>query len=361
MITNINLSNFRNHKHGRLSAGGHSNIIITGPNGSGKTAVLESISVFSSGGGLRGANMSEIANFGTDSFSVKLDLSDGTELSAIWNGEAHRKIRIDGDAAALSDLPSHLPLVWLTPKEDRIFIDAASDRRIFFDRLVSAFNPSHAGRVARLNKLLSERAFALKNGSNNAWLTPIELNIAQIAASIASARIKYASEINYILSNESRINSFESQLSLAGWFESRITAGISSSDIENEYISYLAQNRDLVSDKMVIDGAHKSDFGMFSNKLSLPITLASTGQQKMALLGLILAHSRLVYSSIGKTPIILLDEAVAHLDESARLALFSSLSESHAQVWATGIDESVFACVPDAQFVSCDNGQIMQT
>lgn len=358
MIKKLSISNFRNHNQSRCTvADGCSNIIITGPNGSGKTAILEAISVFSPGAGLRGGAMVEIAKFGTSGFSVGMELSDDTKLDAVWNGDAHRKIRIDNDSAPLSDLPSVLPLAWLTPKEDRVFVESAGDRRAFFDRLISTFDTKHAGRIGRLSKLLSERGFILKNGADDNWLCPIELNIAQVSASITASRLRYAAELNYILGlNKSQITNFESQITLVGWFESRVQSGMSVSDIEKEYIKYLSDNRELVSDKMVVDGVHKSDFGMFSNKLNVPVQFASTGQQKMVILSLIMTHAMLINSKTGKTPIILLDEAVAHLDASARMAFFNSLGESCAQVWATGIDKSVFENVPNACFISCADG-----
>ena len=107
---------------------------------------------------------------------------------------------------------------------------------------------------------------------------------------------------------------------------------------------------------MVLDGVNKSDFGVFNQVLNLPSNLTSTGQQKTTLLNLILAHAKLVFTKTGMSPIILLDEAAAHLDSDARAKLFSELGKNNAQVWATGLDADVFRDVPDAEFVACING-----
>ena len=109
---------------------------------------------------------------------------------------------------------------------------------------------------------------------------------------------------------------------------------------------------------MVIDGPHKSDFGVFNNDLKLPAHLTSTGQQKTVLLELILAHAKLLHIKTGARPVILLDEAAAHLDANARQNLFKELGLAEAQVWATGLDPDVFKDVPDAVFVACQNGEI---
>jgi len=73
---------------------------------------------------------------------------------------------------------------------------------------------------------------------------------------------------------------------------------------------------------------------------------------------LILAHAKLIHIKTGARPLILLDEAAAHLDKNARANLFAALSAANAQVWATGIDMDVFKDVPNAVFVACENGQI---
>lgn len=351
MIKHLTLTDFRNHKSCRIDIGSGQNIIITGPNGAGKTAIIEAISMLAGDRGMRGAAMSDIARFdGTGGFSVFANLADDTEVCVYFNpGDSNRHARIDGESATLSDLAQHLRIVWISPKEDRIFVDAASERRAFFDRLAAGFDSSHPGRVARHAKLMTERAGALKNGADDRWLDAIDTQIASLATAIAAARIQYAGEINYFLA--------DSAISVDGMVESGIIAK-NAADAEREYLAYLQANRQLVGDKMVIDGINKSDFGVFNRLLNLPAHLTSTGQQKTTLLNLILAHAKLVHTKTGAEPIILLDEAAAHLDNAARAHLFQELNDAHAQVWATGIDAEIFGTVPFATFVACENGKI---
>ena len=352
MITTLSLTDFRNHKTSRIDTCGCQNIIITGPNGSGKTAILEAVSMLSGERGMRGASMSDMARFGGNGgFSVFANLSDETELSVSFNnGDTNRRARIDGDSAALSDLSKHMRIVWITPKEDRLFVDSASDRRSFFDRLVSSFDSAHSGRTARLSKLLTERAFALKNGSDSNWLNALDIQIAGISVAISVARIQYAGQLNYFLSR--------CAVSVSGMTEQMLIDGMTAGDAERAYLSYLQDNRVLCGDKMILDGPHKSDFGVYNQELGLPAYLTSTGQQKTVLIDLILAHAHLVYTKTSNRVIVLLDEAAAHLDSFARLNMFTSLGKSQAQVWATGLDPDVFKNVPNAKFVACLDGGI---
>lgn len=351
MIESITLTNFRNHTMCRVNTAGRKNIIITGPNGAGKTAILEAVSMLSGDRGMRGAQMTDIARFnGGGGFSVYATLGDDSDISIYFNsGDTNRHAKIDGDNATLADLGKKIRMVWVTPREDRIFTDAASERRTFFDRMAASFDSAHSGRTARHAKLLAERAGAIRNGANSNWLDAIDEQISGTAIAIAAARIQYAGELNYFLD--------DAAVSVDGMVESMIMDS-NAADAEREYIKYLKSNRELINDKMVIEGVNKSDFGVFNKKLNLPANLTSTGQQKTTLLNLILAHAKLICTKTGDRPIILLDEAAAHLDSDARKKLFDELGDAHAQVWATGLDPAIFSDVPDATFVACINGDV---
>ena len=351
MIKDLTLTDFRNHKTCRINVGNGRNIIITGPNGAGKTAILEAVSMLAGDRGMRGAGMSDIARFdGMGVFSVFATLADDTEICVYFNsGDTNRHAKIDGESAPLADLAGHLCIIWLTPREDRIFVEGASERRTFFDRLAAGFDSAHFGRVARHAKLMTERAGALKNGADTNWLNAIDEQIAAVATAIAAARIQYAGEINYFLANAA--------ISVDGMLESMIMKA-NAAEAERAYLAHLKENRQLVNDKMVVDGVNKSDFGVFNHELNLPAHLTSTGQQKTTLLNLILAHAKLVHTKTGREPIILLDEVVAHLDAAARKKLFDELGTAHAQVWVTGLDATIFTDVPNATFVACENGNV---
>ena len=351
MINQITLTNFRNHICSRITIDGAKNVIITGLNGAGKTAILEALSLLSGERGLRGADIQTLARFdGDGGFSVFATTDDDSDVCVFFNnGDSNRHAKIDNENVALSELAKISRIIWLTPKEDRIFVESASERRTFFDHLVASFEPSHIGRISRLNKLMSERAGAIKNNADKHWLDAIDKQIAATSISVSAGRIRYAGEINYFFENGAvSVNGMIEKLIL----ENTVTMA------ENKYFEYLQANRELLGDKMVIDGPHKSDFGVFNKKLNLPAYITSTGQQKSILIDLILAHAKLVHIKTGSKPLILLDEAAAHLDENARIKLFEDLNESDAQVWATGLDINIFKNIPNALFVTCKDGEI---
>ena len=351
MIQQITLTNFRNHECSRITIGNAKNVIITGMNGAGKTAILEAISLLSGERGLRGADIQTMARFNGDGgFSVfAMDESENDICVFFCAEESNRHAKINNENVALTELGKVSRIVWLTPNEDRIFTDSASDRRAFFDHLVASFDPAHIGRISRHNKLLSERAGAIKNGADDNWLNALDTQIAATAVSVAAGRLRYCGEINYFFENGA--------VSVNGMVE-KLVAENTAANAENMYLEYLKNNRNLVGDKMVIDGAHKSDFGVFNKALGLPAQITSTGQQKSILIDLILAHAKLIHIKTGKKPIILLDEITSHLDANARQKIFETLNDMTAQVFATGLDINMFENIPDALFVTCQNGKI---
>ncbi len=352
MIKILTLTDFRNHKTSRIDTHDAKNIIIIGENGAGKTAILEAISMLSGDKGMRGDDMTDIARFtGNGGFSVFGETDNDDSLSVYFNpGDSNRHARINDENATLTDLGKLLRIVWISPREDRLFVDSAAERRTFFDRLASNFDVNHSGRTAKLSKLLSERAFALKNGADAKWLDALDNQLAAVAISVAATRVQYAGEINYFLTRFS--------VSVDGIIEKMIIAGDPAAMAERKYREYLSQNRELVGDKMILDGPHKSDFGMFNNELNLPVRLTSTGQQKSALFDLILAHTNLLHTKTKHKCIVLFDEAAAHLDTNARAKIFGALNENHTQIWATGLDKNSFCDVPNAIIVTCHNGEI---
>ena len=351
MIRQITLTNFRNHTSSRITIGNAKNIIITGLNGAGKTAILEALSLLSGERGLRGVDIQTMARFdGNGGFSVFATTNDDDDICVFFNqSDTNRRAKINNENVALSELGKISRIVWLTPNEDRIFMDSVSERRAFFDHLVANFDTAHIGRISRLNKLLSERAGAIKNNADANWLDALDKQIAATAVSVAAGRIRYAGEVNYFFDSGA--------VSVSGMIENLVLEN-TAANAENKYFEYLQNNRGLVGDKMVIDGAHKSDFGVFNKNLNLPAQITSTGQQKSILMDLILAHAKLIHIKTGQSPIILLDEAASHLDSAAREKIFSDLNELNAQVWATGLDMEIFKNVPNALFVTCQNGTI---
>ena len=131
-------------------------------------------------------------------------------------------------------------------------------------------------------------------------------------------------------------------------------------EIEERYRALLRDNRprDAAAGR-TLDGPHLTDLKVIYAPKAVAAADASTGEQKALLIGLVLAHARLIADMTGHAPILLLDEVVAHLDPARRGALQGELRQLGSQVWMTGADPALFAEVgPDAARVEVKAGRL---
>jgi DNA replication and repair protein RecF len=134
---------------------------------------------------------------------------------------------------------------------------------------------------------------------------------------------------------------------LTGEFDA-LLATLPAIDAEDAYRAALrdGRGRDAAAGRTLF-GPQASDLAVRHGPKDLPAETCSTGEQKALLLGLVLAHARLVRSMSGIAPTVLLDEVAAHLDPRRRAALFDALDALGGQVWMTGADPTLFADLGD--------------
>ncbi|WP_222877477.1 DNA replication/repair protein RecF [Terrihabitans soli] len=352
-LTRLRLTHFRNHPGLTLETGAK-NVALTGPNGAGKTNILEAVSLLTPGRGLRRAAFSDLAQAdGDGSWTVFAELDGALGEAAIGTGtdvaeeNGGRRCRINGaNVSGPGAFADHLRIVWLTPSMDGLFTGPAGDRRRFLDRLVLAVDPEHGARVSAFERALRSRNKLLEEGgADPRWLDAIEHETAELAIAVAAARIDTVSRLAGLIA-ETRTPSAVfpyAEIALGGWMEENIASG-SAADAEDLYRARLRdlRGRDRTAGRTT-EGPHASDLSVRHGPKQMPAELCSTGEQKALLLGLVLAHARLVARLSGTTPLVLLDEVAAHLDPDRRAALYAVLSDLGAQVWLTGADPAAFA------------------
>ena len=351
-LTSLSLRNFRNYEECRVRIDA-ANVLLLGENGAGKTNLMEAVSLLAPGRGLRRARAEHLPrqDSGSDHWAVSADLWSGGELVRIGTGVlaegdgARRVMRRDGQTVAQTEIGRLVSVSWLTPRMDGIFIDSPGARRRFLDRLVIAFDAAHIGRTNRYEKLLRERAALLAEGrSDEAWFGAIESSLAEAAIAVTAARQALMVDLNA----EAADGWFDFpgvRLALDGLVEDWLAEG-SALQAEDRYVS-LARQRRQAGDQTLV-GPHVSDMSAVNSHTGAPAHLASTGQQKALLVAVVLAHARLQARRLGRPPLLLLDDVVAHLDVARRGALFEAVGAVGAQAWFSGTDQNDFAGL-DAQ------------
>ena len=342
MLSRLVLTDYRNHAALTLAAG-QGFVVLTGENGAGKTNVLEAVSLLAPGRGLRRAALSQVARQdGPGGFGVAATLgaaeNNSVEIATGTRADApeRRLVRVQSAPVAATALAEWLTVLWLTPAMDRLFVDAAGGRRRLLDRLALALAPGHAHHAQRYEAAMRARNRLLADTAapDPSWLTALEAQMAEHGDSIDAQRRETVALLGERLAAQPPGPFARAALLLEGWSgEGCLLAD----ELRRGRARDAAAGRTLA-------GPHRTDLAVTHLDKAQPAALASTGEQKALLLGIVLAHADLVRTRTGASPILLLDEVAAHLDPTRRAALFARLADG-GQVWMTGTEEALFTGV----------------
>lgn len=373
MITSLTLTDFRSYASATLPIAAGA-VVLHGPNGAGKTNLLEALSLFTPGRGLRGATAPEMGRREPGeatgrAWAVAAVLTDGEEETKLGTGvqspsAARRIVRIDGETAQPGRLLDHLRPVWATPEQDRLFSDARAARLKFLDRLVFAADPAHAASVSAYEKALRERLRLLTEGAEGRaadplWLDALELRLGEAGAEAALARAAALTTLQAAIDARNDRPFPQADLGLTGEAEAMAAAGAGFEPIAGAIRDGLARSRarDAAAGRSLY-GPHRSDLTALHRAKNRPAAEGSSGEQKALVLNLILAQiTRLADQSAP--PVLLLDEAPAHLDTARRAALFDEIEALGLQAFLTGTEAELFAPLRGrAQFVRVEGGAL---
>jgi len=417
-VEHLTLTNFRNYVYARVDVT-PAPVVLLGANGSGKTNLLEAVSLLAPGQGLRRAPFTQLARLGgSGDWAVAatvhtpkgtIDIGTG-QLPAQGSADAgHRSgrlVRIDGVTQSGSGaLADWVELVWLTPAMDglftgpasdrrafldrltlcfdpgfrtrasqferamrqrnRLFTGPASDRRAFLDRLTLCFDPGFRTRASQFERAMRQRNRLLQDGAtDDALFAGLELIMAETGVATAAARIQAAAALQAMITERREREPDSpfpwSRVALEGWLEDQL-ATQPAVDVEDAYRALLRRERerDRAAGRTLV-GPHRTDMLVEHGPKAMPAQFCSTGEQKALLIGLVLAHAELLAERrAGAAPILLLDEIAAHLDVSRRSALFEELLRIGSQAWMTGTDRQAFSALEGrAHFLHVEDGCI---
>lgn len=369
-IERVTLTDFRSYPALTVEAGPQP-VVLFGPNGAGKTNLLEAVSLLAPGQGLRRAPFPDLVRAGgaggwavaarVHGLQGAADIGTGVVAGQVGSS---RQVRIDGQPQSGSGvLADYVEMVWVTPAMDGLFTGPAAERRRFLDRLILCFDAGYRTIAGRFERAMTARNRLLSDGvRDNAQLEGFELQMAETGIAIAAARAEAVAALTVIIETR-RAREPESAfpwstIAIDGAIE-RDLATHPAVDVEDAYVRTLhaMRERDRAAGR-TLDGPHRSDLIVGHGPKSTPARLASTGEQKALLLGLVLAHAELTAErQDGAAPILLLDEVTAHLDVHRRAALFQEILRLGAQAWMTGNDRSAFAAVAgQALLLEIDHG-----
>ncbi|MEM8788646.1 MAG: DNA replication/repair protein RecF [Pseudomonadota bacterium] len=338
-VTALRLAHMRSHERALVEVDARP-VAVFGPNGAGKTNILEALSLLSPGRGLRRAASEEIARapgkIGWKIHAV-LDAPDrGHEIETFATaGATGRSVRIDGKPAPQTALGRIARVIWLIPAMDRLWLEGASERRRFLDRMTMSLEPRHAEASVAYERAMRERNRLLKDQVRDAaWYAGLEAQMAEHGARIAANRAEALARL--AAAQEGAQTAFpRADLALMDQGPPDLAA-------------VLADNRprDLAAGRTLI-GPHRADLTAIYAAKDMEARQCSTGEQKALLISLILANARALAQDFGAAPIILLDEVAAHLDADRRAHLYDEICTIGAQAWMTGTEADLFTPLGD--------------
>jgi DNA replication and repair protein RecF len=372
-VEELKLSDFRNYASAKLTLGPEP-VVLVGDNGSGKTNLLEAVSLLGAGHGLRARPYSELCRKdGAGGFAVAAkvvssqgEVEIGTGLAAGGREEGSgRVVRIAGKEQSAGALADYVKLVWLIPAMDGLFTGAASERRRFLDRLVLAIDPKMRRPIGRYDRAMRQRnrLFQMREGSR-ALFDSLEEQMAEAGVAIAASRVDAVDRLAGLIELTRAARGPDTPFPYAvlapeGVLEQALALR-AATEVEDEFgrILSVGRERDRAAAR-ALEGPHLSDLIVTHGPKNAPAEHCSSGEQKALLIGLILAKAELIKDIEGAAPLVLLDEVAAHLDEARRMALFGEILRLGAQAWLTGTDRDLFATIAqDAQILAVNRGNI---
>jgi DNA replication and repair protein RecF len=352
-LTRLALTDFRSYERAELALDGRP-VWLAGPNGAGKTNLLEAVSFLIPGRGLRGSSLAEVGRRRPGeavgrAWAVAVTVATPQGETRLGTGveqagATRRVVRVEGEPAPPGRLAEHIRQVWLTPAQDRLFLEGAADRRRFFDRLVFAAEPAHAAHVQAYEKALRERMRLLTDGPPDlAWLDALEARLAEAGALMALARARTLRALAEEIAGRGARPFPQARLSLTGDWERLAADGAELAEIESRLARALAagRERDAAAGR-ALTGPHRGDLAVIHVEKDRPAGECSTGEQKALILNLVLAQAARLARAEAPAPLLLLDEVAAHLDARRRAALFDEIEALGLQAFLTGTDQMLF-------------------
>ena len=371
-VSALKLTDFRSYANAKIDLNA-SPVVLVGDNGSGKTNLLEAVSLLGGGHGLRGRPYAELCRReGHGGFAIaatvmsrhgEVDIGTGF-LPGTREEGAGRTVRIAGKDQSTGALADYVQHVFLIPAMDGLFTGSASERRRFLDRLVLALNPKMRKPLGRYDRAMRQRnrLFQMREYSA-ALFEGLEEQMAEAGVTIAAARLDAVERLTALIEETREAQGGgpfpHTVLALHGTLETELSMR-SATEAEDAFRLLLeeARDRDRAASR-TIEGPHRSDLLVVHGPKNTPASLCSSGEQKALLLGLVLAKAELVKALEGTSPLVLLDEVAAHLDQSRREALFGEILRLGVQAWMTGTDRELFSPIAqDAQILAVNQGKI---
>lgn len=348
-LTQLKLSHFRNIASLNLTIPeGAALIALIGPNGSGKTSVLEAVSLLTPTRGMLTADGKSQIHHGSKEWGIWAQLHTGAELGQVYR-KSERILQIDAHREPLEATARHGSVVWLTPNTDFLFSGPPANRRRWLDDLTTALIPAHAGACQRFTQHRQSRLKLLTEGRGGDWVDAEERLAAEWGIQVLKHRIDYLERLKPFLNGVS--------LALHG-----NALEVMESDNPVHALKGKFERSREIDTRMGRTHAGPNTLELtgvlhLENGTDVKLSEASSGQHKRGLIHWLVGHVQLLAQAQNRPPLVLVDEFSAHLDSKRRADLLTTLTTAGCQVWLTDTDIPAIA-LPNLHVLHLENGDL---
>jgi len=336
MISDLRLQQFRSYADSSFKFGEGVNIIV-GPNGSGKTNLLEAVLVVARGASYR-VNDAELLQFGTSWLRLDAHVhpSDSVRtMKLVTEPRQAKSYELDGKTYQRLNSQHLLPVVLFEPNHLQLLHGAPELRRTYLDDTLEQTIPGYVSYRRNYRRLLAQRNALLKRAvaPSVQELFPWNLRLSELGATIARARMALCETLNEQLgATYEHISESTTKVTIAyhpkfaiDQYETLLLQKLESHAYEDALRGFTAY------------GPHREDFVVsFDGRVA--DEFASRGETRTAILALKIIELQLVEMAHGQIPILLLDDVFSELDNSRRAALVTRLRDRQTFITTTDAD-----------------------
>jgi DNA replication and repair protein RecF len=334
-LSSVELTNFRSYKDARFELGPLITLVV-GPNASGKTNLLESLYALSSTKSFRGKDV-ELVHHGAEHFRI-VGVGD-TELALGFSkegGHQTKQVTHDGAKRTLSSHLGVLPTTLFEPTDLELVTGAPDKRRRYLDYILCQTDKHYLTTLNQYKRVLKQRNSLLANfdtGRIHDEIFAWDIKLTELASEIVKGRQALLEFLAPLAS--------ELYASVAGSLEElelSYLPTVGSKDYGEGFLKELAQRLpgDLAAGFTTI-GPHREDFKVRFKNNDLT-AVASRGETRTVVLALKLAEMAYSEQTLGRRPMLLLDDVFSELDQNRRQFLVKKLRDHQVVITTTEAD-----------------------
>lgn len=373
-INNLKLKNFRNYESCELEFPGNK-ILLVGKNAQGKTNLLEGVYYLATLSTFRTGTDSDLIKWGSEECVIEADIfkhDTDIELRAIINPPKQKVLKVNGlKKSSFASFLGNLIVVNFNVSDLLLLRGTPSDRRKWLDDAIGQVYTAYKDRLNKYSRIRTQRNNLLKEFRNfpqDELLSVMDEQLAVAGSNIIHLRQKYLREIQQIACKKHKNISIE-QEELKIVYNSTVTGEFDTvndtiqkpDEILEKFYAALAERRaEEIARTQTVVGPHRDDTAFIINGRNA-VSFASQGQQRTVILALKLAEIDLVEGIIGESPVLLLDDVLAELDNERQSFLLQSIKED-TQTIITTTSLSAFSeeYLQDKKIYNIETGRVYE-